>query len=81
MYGIDVVPLYVLPMVVAYGSSKIASYSKEISESLHFAEVSPMHNITFYDKFNSSLTIKSSLSPHGYTGSLKKSRSNGIKTF
>ena len=37
-----------------------------------------MQKITFSEEFNSSLTIKSSLSPYGYTGSLKKSKSRGI---
>ena len=54
---------------------KIASYS---SESLYVAEVSPVHKITFSEEFNSSLTIKFSLSPYGYTGCLKKSKPNGI---
>ena len=65
-------------MVVAYGSSKITSYSSDMSESLYVAEVSPLHKITFSDEFNSSLTIKSSLRRYGYTGCLKKSKSNGI---
>ena len=65
-------------MVVAYGSSKIASYSSNMSESLYVAEVSLVHKITFSEEFNSSLTIKSSLRPQGYTGYLKKSKSNGI---
>ena len=37
-----------------------------------------MHKITFSEKCNLSLTIKSSLSPNGSTGCLKKSKSNGI---
>ena len=65
-------------MVVAYGLSKTASYSKEMSESWYVAEVSPVHKITFSEEFSSSLTIKSSLRPYGYTGCLKKSKSNGI---
>ena len=68
-------------MVLAYSSSKFASYSREISESLYVAEVSevsPEHKITFSEESNSSLTIKSSLSPYGYTGCLKKPKSNGI---
>ena len=65
-------------MSVAYASSKIASYSSDISESLYVAEVSPLHKITFSDEFNSSLTIKSSLSLYGYTGCLQKSKSKGI---
>ena len=48
-------------MVVAYGSSKITSYSKEMSERLYTAEVSPVHKFTFSEEFNSSLTVKSSL--------------------
>ena len=75
MYEIDV-PTYISPMVVAYGLSKIKSYSKEMSESLYVAEVSPVHKITFSEEFNSSLTIKSSLSPYGYAGCLNKSKSN-----
>ena len=74
-------------MLVVYGSSKIASYSKEMSKSLYVALASPMHKITFSEEFNSSLTIKSSLSLYGYTGCLnqnlnqdqnQKSKSNGI---
>ena len=57
---------------------KIASCSNEISEILNVALVSPIHKITFSEEFNSSLTIKSSLSPYGYTGCLKKSKSNGV---
>ena len=49
-----------------------------MSESLYVAVVSPVHKITFSEEFNPSLTIKSSLSPYGYTGSFKKSKSNGI---
>ena len=49
-----------------------------MSESLYAAEVSPVHKITFSEEFNSSLTIRSSLRPYGYTGCLKKSKSNGI---
>ena len=60
-------------MVVAYGSSKIASYSTEMSQNLYVAEASPVHKITFSDEFKSNLTIKSSLRPYGYTGCLKKS--------
>ena len=78
MYGIDVVLVYILPMVVAYGSSKVASYSKEISEILNVALASPVHKITFSAEFNSNLTIKSSLSPYGYTGCLKKSKSTSF---
>ena len=73
----NVVPVYVSPMVVAYGSLKTASYSKDMSESLYVAAVS-LHEITFSEEFNSSLTTKSSLSPYEYTGGLKKSKSNGI---
>ena len=74
-------------MLVVYGSSKIASYSKEMSKSLYVALVSPGHKITFSEELNSSLTIKSSLSLYGYTGCLnqnlnqdlnQKSKSNGI---
>ena len=43
-----------------------------MSESLHVAVVSPVHKITFSEEFNSSLTIKFSLSPQGYMGCLKK---------
>ena len=78
LYGIEVVLVYISPMLVAYDSSNIASYSSKISESLYVAEVSPMHKITFYEEFNSGLTIEPSLSPYGYTGCLKKSRSIGI---
>ena len=49
-----------------------------MSESFYVAEVSPLHKIIFSAEFNSSLTIKSSLSPYGYPGCLKKSKSNGI---
>ena len=80
VYGIDIL-VYIWPMVVAYGSSKIASYSKEMSESLNVAEISPVHKITFSGEFNSSLTIKSSLSLYGYTGCLKKSKSKGIENL
>ena len=72
------VSVYISPMVVAYGLSKTASYSKEMSESWYVAEVSPVHKITFSEEFSSSLTIKSFLRPYGYTGCLKKSKSNGI---
>ena len=65
-------------MVVVYGLSKITSYSKKMSEGLYVAEVSRVHKITFSEEFNSRLTIKSSLRPYGYTGCLKKSKSNGI---
>ena len=58
MYGIEVVPVYILPMVVAYGLSKIASYSSDMPESLYVAEVSPVHKITFPEEFNSNLTIE-----------------------
>ena len=78
MYGIDIVPVYISPMLVAYGSSKIAPYSSDMSQSFYVAEVSPVHRVTFSEEFNSSLTIKSSFSPYGYTGCLKKSKSNGI---
>ena len=79
MYGIDVFPAYVSPMVVAYGSSKITSYSSNMSESLYVALVSPVDKITFPGKLNASLTIKLSLRPEGYTDiCLKKSKSNGI---
>ena len=50
-------------LAVAYGSSKIALYSKEMSESLNVAEVCPVHKITFPAEFSSSLAIKFSLSP------------------
>ena len=52
-----------------------------MSESLYVAEVSPLYKTTFYEEFNSSLTIKSSLSPCGYIGCLKKSKSNGIENL
>ena len=81
VYGIDVVPVYISPMIVAYGSSKIASYSKEMSQSLYVAEISPVYKITFSEKFNSSLTIKSSLRPYGYTGWLKKSNLTVLQTI
>ena len=58
-------------MLVAYGSSKIATYSKKISESFYVAEVSPVHKITFSEEFSSSITVKYSLSPYGYTGCLR----------
>ena len=80
-YGIDILPLYISPMIVAYGSSKIVSYSKDMSGSLYVAEVSPVHKITFSGEFNSSLSIKSSLSLYGYTGYLKKSKFNGIENL
>ena len=48
------------------------------AESLYVAAVSPVHKITFSEEFNSSLTIKSSLNPYGYTGYMKKSKSKGI---
>ena len=49
-----------------------------MSERLYVALLSPVRKITFSEEFNSSLTIKSSLRPYGYTGCLKKSKSNGI---
>ena len=63
MYKIEVVLVYISPMVVAYGLSKIASYSSEMSESFYVAEVSPVDKITFPEDFNASLTIKPSLRP------------------
>ena len=63
VYGIEIVPVYISPIAVAYGSSKIVSYSSYMSESLYVAKVSPVHKITFSEKFNSSLTVKSSLRP------------------
>ena len=81
MYQIDAVPVHISPIVVAYGLSKITSYSKEISESLYVALMSSVNKITFSAEFNSSLTIKSSLSPAGYTRCLKKSKSNGIASL
>ena len=80
VYEINVllVSVYISPMVMAYGLSKTASHSKEMSESWYVAEVSPVHKITFSEEFSSNLTIKSSLRPYGYTGCLKKSKSNGI---
>ena len=47
-----------------------------MSESVYVAEVTPVHKITFSEEFNSSVTIKASLRPLGYIGSLKKSKSN-----
>ena len=44
-------------------SSIIASYAKEISETLYVAAASPLQKIDFLEEFNSSLTIKSSFSP------------------
>ena len=72
--------VYIPPMAVAYCSLKTASYSSEMSESLHLAEISPLHKMTFSGEFSSSPTIKSSLNPYIfiYTGCLKKSKSNGI---
>ena len=55
MYEIDVVPVYISPMPVACGSSKIASYSSKISESLLVALVPLVHKITFSEEFMSSL--------------------------
>ena len=81
VYGIDVVLVYVWPMVVAYGSSKIASYFSDMFESSYVAEVSPVHKINFSDEFNSSPMIKRSLGLSGYTGCLKKSKSNGISNL
>ena len=52
-----------------------------MSESLHVAVVSPVHKITFSEEFNSSLTIKFSLSPQGYMGCLKKSKSKGTASL
>ena len=49
-----------------------------MSESLYVAEVSPVHKITFSEELNSSLTIKSSFRPYGYTRCPKKSKSKGI---
>ena len=66
-------------LIVAYGSSKIASYSKEMLESLYVALVSPVHKITFSVEFDSSLTIKSFVGPYGDTECLKKLKSSGIK--
>ena len=42
VYGIHVVPPYISPKVVAYGSSKTVSYSSDMSESLYVAEASPV---------------------------------------
>ena len=73
-------------MAVAYGPAKIASkdaiqYSKEMSEGLYLAKVSPVDKITFPEAFNSSLTIKFSLRPYGSTRCLKKPKSKGIASF
>ena len=68
-------------MVVAYGSSKIASYLSEISESLYVALVSPVHNTPFPAGFNSRLIKKRSLRRYGYTGWLKKRKSNGTENL
>ena len=68
-------------MVVAYGSSKTASYSSDMSGSLYVAEVSPVHKIIVSGEFNSNLMIKSSLSLYGYTGCLKKSKSKGFENL
>ena len=59
-------------MLVAYGSSKIASYSKIMSEILYFALLFPVI------EFNSIVIDRSSFKPYGWTGCLKKSKSKGI---
>ena len=46
-----------------FAVANIASYSREMFESLHVAAVSPQHKMTLSVEFNSSLTVKSSLSP------------------
>ena len=51
-------------MAVAYGSSKIASYTKEMSESLYVALVSPVDKITLSAEFNSSRINRRSLWIH-----------------
>ena len=42
MYGIDIIPGYIWPIPVAYGSSNIVS-NKEMSEILYVTLVSPVH--------------------------------------
>ena len=68
-------------MIVTYGSSKIVSYSEEMSEILYVVLVSLVHKITFSEEFSSSLTIKFSLRLYGYTGCLKKSKCNGTASL
>ena len=65
-------------MHVAYRSSKVASYSKIMSEILYTALVSPVHKITSFVEFNSIVIARSSFKPYGWTWCLKKSKSKGI---
>lgn len=66
VYGIDVVLPFNSPIAAAYCPSNIALYSRGMSQTLHVAAVSPVHKIKLSENFNSSLTIKSSLSPEGH---------------
>ena len=66
MYGIDIVPIYISSMLVAYGSSRITSYSSEMSKILYVPLVSLVHKSTFSTEFKSSLTINFSLRVNRY---------------
>ena len=68
-------------MFVAYELSKIASYSKIISEIFYIALVSPVHKITSFAEFNLIIMVISSSGSYGWTGCLKKSKSKGIANF
>ena len=74
-FGIAVVLAYKLPIVLAQLSSNTESYSKEIFESLYVAAISPLHKIFFSEEFNSSLTIRSYLSPKGIQDAWKNPNS------
>ena len=55
--------------------------SKELCKSFYLAAVFPLHKITFSKDFNSSFTIKASVSLTGYKECLKNSKSKGIAHF
>lgn len=69
--GIDIFPGYILAVVITNFLLNIVSYFTEISESLHFAVETPHHKIKDLEELNTTLTIKSSLSPQENSGLLK----------
>ena len=65
VYGVDILPVYTSSMLVPYGWSKIASYSREMSEILYVPLVSPVHESTFPAEFNSILINRRSFRLYG----------------
>ena len=64
LYGIGIFLIYNSLMLVVYGSSKIASNSKIMSEILYITLVSPVHKITSFAEFNSIVIDRSSFKPY-----------------